>query len=132
MTLKKITKEHRPDRWITEVNSWLISRIELTHRPNNWINYLDEVYVLRRLITETLREFIYLVDNLYKKRYWDNVKAKRTMTKIESLKKSLQKIFFYPKLFLIPMVYIVKVMHQIRCHNLSIYLFSLIKISGDP
>lgn len=99
---KRILKKDRPDQWITEVNSLLIARIELIHRPNDWTPYLEEVSTFRKLTVEILDEFIKLIDSLYKKRYWDNTKAKTTMSKIQSLQKICIKEFLLPKNVLDP------------------------------
>lgn len=99
---KRISRKNNPNKWITEVNSWLMSRVELMYRPEDWNAYLKEISNMRQEIVSALNEFIHLIDNFYKKKFWDNVKSKKSIIKIQSLYHLLAKNISLPKAILDP------------------------------
>lgn len=66
---KRIHRSNLPCKWITEVNSWLISRINYTYRPEDWRAYVQKVNAIRRNVLDLVDIIIRVIDNIYEKRY---------------------------------------------------------------
>ncbi|MFK4473219.1 hypothetical protein ABH897_002950 [Paenibacillus sp. RC73] len=94
---RKISKENRQERWITQVNSWLIMRVQLMHRPDNWDVYLKEIYLLRKMMIETLHDFKGLIEFFYKRQYWNVSESKKFFSKLGILQESMRREMLFPK-----------------------------------
>jgi hypothetical protein len=64
---KRINRSNLPYEWITEINSWLISRINYGKRPEDWKEYVQRVDAIRRHALDLIRIITETIDYLYKK-----------------------------------------------------------------
>jgi hypothetical protein len=74
----RIQKVNRDNSWITEINSWEISRINYYHRPDSWKCYVNKVDEIRtcssNLISDAVRYFIfYYTKNHHVKEKFDKL-----------------------------------------------------------
>lgn len=74
----RISKSNRHDAWITEINSWFISRIEFFCRPLSWNEYISKIEKIRLTSNKLISDSILLLEHLYekknlKKELYDNV-----------------------------------------------------------
>lgn len=65
----RIHKSNRNDRWITEINSWFISRVYYAYRPTNWSEYVSKIEEIRKVSNTLVEDAIQCVDYLYKKQF---------------------------------------------------------------
>ncbi|MEK3792953.1 hypothetical protein MKX42_14580 [Paenibacillus sp. FSL R7-0204] len=93
---RRISKENRRDWWITQVNSWLLMRVNLKHRHDNWDAYIKEIISLRKTVFETLSDFKNLIEFFYKHKYWNVSKSKSFFSKLDNLKLLMRKEYLLP------------------------------------
>lgn len=62
-----IHKSKRYDRWASEVNGWLKTRLEYDLRPKSWDEYIGEIDKIRTNVHELINSTLKLIDDLYKK-----------------------------------------------------------------
>lgn len=74
----RIHRSNRNDTWITEINSWFISRVYYLCRPSSWNEYVEKIEKIRTTSNTLILNAISLIDTFYKKQrwskdYWDKV-----------------------------------------------------------
>jgi hydroxymethylpyrimidine pyrophosphatase-like HAD family hydrolase len=42
-----IHKDNRPNSWVTEINSWIKTRIDYYNRPSSWKEYIERIDCIR-------------------------------------------------------------------------------------
>lgn len=75
-----ISKENRHNGWISEVNSWVKTRIDFSLRPLSWNDYISEIDNLRIISNNLVTATIKSLDGCYRKKKlgkenWDKVVA---------------------------------------------------------
>ena len=99
---KRIPQDNRPDKWITEINSWMSKRIDLMHRPDNWGKYISEIINDRKNIIDILNTIIKIIDNIYIKKYIDSNLASIVLKQTQDLVKQLNKAYLLPQVVVDP------------------------------
>lgn len=94
---KKINRSNLPYVWITEINSWLISRINYRKRPEDWKEYVQRVDAIRRNALDLVRITIGTIDYFYKKRFIDQERIGKLLKAISLFKSFLHDEFLLPK-----------------------------------
>ncbi|MGM1049832.1 MAG: hypothetical protein ACQEXX_27375 [Bacillota bacterium] len=89
-----IPKGNRYDDWITEVNSWIKSRIDYHYRPETWRQYVSKIDELRKVADTLITKMISCFDYLYKKKYLN----KGRWTKVEESIEQFKALTFSPLL----------------------------------
>jgi len=84
---KRIHRSNLPSKWITELNSWMISRIDYSHRPEDWIEFNKRVLKIRKSCLELNYTIIKYIDFLYKKRSIKKEQTEELINKITEFKK---------------------------------------------
>lgn len=84
----RIHKSNRNDRWITEINSWFISRVYYEYRPTNWSEYVSKIEEIRKVSNTLIEDVIQCVDYLYKKQ----LLSKERWAKVDSGVKRLNSL----------------------------------------
>ena len=74
----RIPKANRNDKWIVELNSWFISRVNYDYRPKSWQEYIAKMEKIRITSDTLISDTISCIDNLYKKQClskgrWDKI-----------------------------------------------------------
>lgn len=64
---KKIARENRVCKWISEINSWVITRSAYNERPENWEQFSDIILDKISFLKSLLRKFLYVIDAVYLK-----------------------------------------------------------------
>ncbi|BFH60483.1 hypothetical protein [Paenibacillus azoreducens] len=81
-----IPKSNRYDDWITEVNSWIKSRIDYHYRPETWKQYVSRIDELRKVADTLVTNMISCFDHLYKKQYLDKGRWTKVVESTEKFK----------------------------------------------
>ena len=91
-----IKKEKRYITWVTEINSWIRSRIEYSLRPSSWEQYVKYIDEIRTVAHELVEETIRFIDDVYKKERYTKERWKRVETRLIQFKKSIFKKIYLP------------------------------------
>lgn len=92
----RIHKSNRNDTWITEINSWFISRVNYSGRPSSWNEYVEKVEKIRTTSNTLISNAISLVDNFYKKQRWSIDRWVKVCTGIATLSSLISKDLLLP------------------------------------
>lgn len=92
----RIPKSNRNDTWITEINSWFISRVNYSHRPSSWNEYVDKIEEIRITSNTLISNAIALVDNFYKKQRWSRERWDKVYTGMVELSLLISKDLLLP------------------------------------
>lgn len=92
----RIPKSNRNDTWITEINSWFISRVNYSCRPSSWNEYVEKIEEIRTISNTLISDAISLVDNFYKKQRWGKERWDKVYTEIKTLSSLISKDLFLP------------------------------------
>lgn len=92
----RIPKENRIDTWITEINSWFISRTYYSYRPCSWDEYVKQTEEIRVASNAMIADIISLVDNLYKKQVWSKNRWDRVFDEKKALSVLVSKELLLP------------------------------------
>jgi len=92
----RIPKSNRNDTWITEINSWFISRVNYSRRPSSWNEYVDKIEEIRINSNILISDAIALVDNFYKKRYWSKKRWDKVYAGMATLSLLISKDLLLP------------------------------------
>lgn len=92
----RIHKSNRNDTWITEINSWFISRVNYSCRPSSWNEYVEKIEKIRRISNTLISDTISLVDNFYKKQRWSKDRWDKVYTGIATLSSLISKDLLLP------------------------------------
>jgi hypothetical protein len=94
---KRINRSHLPDAWITEINSWLISRLDYAKRPEDWKEYVLRVDAIRRNALDLINLIIGTIDYLYKKRFVNQERIGKLLKAITVFKDLTRAELLLPK-----------------------------------
>jgi hypothetical protein len=61
----RIPKSNRNDAWITEINSWFVSRVYYSNRPSTWNEYVRNIEEIRTVSNALICGTISLLDSFY-------------------------------------------------------------------
>ncbi|KUO69942.1 MAG: hypothetical protein APF81_25675 [Desulfosporosinus sp. BRH_c37] len=92
----RIPKSNRNDTWITEINSWFISRVNYSCRPSSWNEYVEKIEKIRTTSNTLISDAISLVDNFYKKQRWSKDRWNKVYTGIATLSSLISKDLLLP------------------------------------
>ena len=92
----RIPKSNRNDTWITEINSWFISRVNYSYRPISWNEYVEKIEKLRTTSNTLVSDAISLVDNFYKKQRWSKDRWDKVYAGLATLSSLNSKDFLLP------------------------------------
>ncbi len=92
----RIHKSNRNDTWITEINSWFISRVNYSCRPSSWNEYVEKIEKIRTTSNSLISDAILLVDNFYKKQRWSKDRWDKVHTAIATLSSLISKDLLLP------------------------------------
>lgn len=81
----RIHKSNRNDTWITEINSWFISRVNYSCRPSSWNEYVGKIEQIRSTSNTLISDAISLVDNFYRKQYLSKERCDKVYAGMASL-----------------------------------------------
>lgn len=76
-----IHKDNRPNSWVTEINSWIKTRIDYYNRPSSWKEYIERIDCIRTVANQLVVELIGFIDFLYKKRRFNQDRWNRIVEK---------------------------------------------------
>lgn len=62
-----ISKDRRHDKWLSEINSWVKTRIDFSLRPSSWEEYVSDIDNLRVAVNSLVVETIKAIDSCYRK-----------------------------------------------------------------
>lgn len=76
----KVHKDNRHNVWVTEINSWVKSRIDYYYRPNSWHDYINRIDQVRRTACRLVSDTTGYIEFLFKKKRhskerWDKLLA---------------------------------------------------------
>lgn len=91
-----IPKSNRNDSWITEINSWFISRVYYKYRPSSWDEYVKKIETIRITSNSVISDAISLVDNFYKKQRWSHDRYAKVHTEMAILSSLISKDLLLP------------------------------------
>ena len=94
---KRIHRSNLPYKWITEINSWLISRINYAYRPEDWQAYVQRVDAIRREALSLVNIIIGVIDYLYKNRFHSNERIGKLKAAIDLFKNLIRNDLLLPK-----------------------------------
>lgn len=94
---KRINRSHLPYGWITEINSWLMSRLDYGKRPENWKEYIQRVNIIRRNVLNLVHIIIGTIDYLYKKRFINQERIDKLLKTINMFKDLTHAELLLPK-----------------------------------
>ncbi|MEL7661115.1 hypothetical protein [Acetobacterium wieringae] len=92
----RIPRSNRYDNWITEINSWFISRVNYTCRPLSWNEYVEKIEKIRTTSNTLISDAISLVDNFYKKQRWSKDRWDKVSTGIAILSSLISEDLLLP------------------------------------
>lgn len=92
----RIPKSNRNDTWITEINSWFISRVNYSCRPSSWNEYVEKIEKIRTTSNTLISDAISLIDNFYKKQHWSKKRWDKVYTEIKTLSLLISKDLLLP------------------------------------
>lgn len=81
----RIHKSNRNDTWITDINSWFLSRINYSCRPSSWNEYVEKIVKIRIISNTLISDAISLVDYFYKKQRWSKERWDKVYSGIVTL-----------------------------------------------
>lgn len=94
---KRINRSHLPDRWITEINSWLLSRLDYWRRPEDWKEYVQRVDAIRQNALDLVHIIIRTIDYIYKKSFIDQERIEKLQKAITSFKNLIYNELLLPQ-----------------------------------
>lgn len=94
---KRINRSNLPNKWITEINSWFITRINYGKRPADWKEYVKRVDAIRRNTMDLVHIVIETLDYLYKKCSIDQARIDKLLKAIDLFKSLIHDEFLLPK-----------------------------------
>lgn len=94
---KRINRSHLPYGWITEINSWLMSRLDYGKRPEDWKEYVLRVDAIRRNALDLVQIIIGTIDYLYKKYFINQDRNEKLLKAITVFKDLTHAELLLPK-----------------------------------
>jgi hypothetical protein len=94
---KRINRSHLPYAWITEINSWLLSRFNYGKRPEDWKEYVHRVDAIRQNVLDLVHIIIRTIDYIYIKGFIDKERIEKLQKAITSFKNLMHNEFLLPK-----------------------------------
>ena len=94
---KRINRSRLPYTWITEINSWLASRLDYWKRPKDWKEYIQGVDAIRRNAADLVQIIIHTIDYLYRKHAIDQVRIDKLLKAITMFKSHIHDELLLPQ-----------------------------------
>ena len=93
----RIHKTNRHNAWISEINSWEISRTDYFYRPDSWEHYVNQVDEIRKCSSNLVSDAIKYFEFVYKNQRHDEELFEKLIVGVEKIKQLLFSDLLLPK-----------------------------------